>query len=171
MQGPDSIAVEPGARLNARADHGCFGCGRLNPHGLHLRFYEAGDGNGVWTPFTPGIEHEGFVGVVHGGIVTAVLDEVMAWALYAHGVWAVTGRIEVRFRRPVEVEVPTRASGRVVADRGRALEVAGEVRREADGQLLASATAAFVRVPEEQARAWRDRYVGVAPEDDPEASP
>jgi hypothetical protein len=51
----------------------------------------------------------------------------------------------------------------LVADRGRVLTTTGELRsisRQADGQLLAEATATFVRVPEEQAAAWRERYLG-----------
>ena len=155
--------------LGVRDDHGCFGCGRLNPHGLRLRFAATADGEGVWAPFTPRSVDEGFAGVVHGGIVTAVLDEAMAWALYARGVWAMTGRIEVRFRRPVEIGVPTRATGRLVADRGRALEVAGDVRCEADGVVLAEATATFVRVPAEQARAWEERYLGMPVRGEPAA--
>jgi acyl-coenzyme A thioesterase PaaI-like protein len=146
--------------LNVQRDHGCFGCGRLNPHGLRLEFFLAEDGEAVWTPFTPVAEHEGYAGVVHGGIVSAVLDEVMAWALYARGLWAVTGKIEVRFRWPLKVGVATRASGRVVGERGRFVTTSGEVRRQADGQVLAEATATFVRVPEEQAAAWRERYLG-----------
>ena len=50
--------------------------------------------------------------------------------------------------------------GRLVADRGRLLEAAGELRRERDNLLLAEATATFVRVPETQAREWRARYLG-----------
>ena len=145
-------------RLAVPADHRCFGCGRLNPHGLKLEFFGREDGSLLWAPFTPTRDHEGFQGVVHGGIVSAVLDEVMGWALFARDVWAVTGRLSVAFRRPVEVGVATRASGWMVADRGRALAGAGELRREEDGILLAEATATFVRVPEERARAWRERY-------------
>src|SRR3712207_4588107 len=143
-----------GERLNVRDDHGCFGCGHLNPHGLRLDFYRTADGGGLWTPFTPRPEHEGFASVVHGGIVTAVLDEVMGWAVFARGVWAVTGKIAVTFRKPAAVGVPARATGRIAADRGRLLEVAAELRREADGVVLAEASATFVRVPEAQARVW-----------------
>ena len=147
-------------RLNVRDDHHCFGCGRLNPHGLQLDFYPLADGDGLWATFTPTQVHEGFAGVVHGGIVTAVLDEIMGWAVFVRGAWAVTGRLTISFRKPVEVGVPTRAVGRVVADRGRLLDVAAELRRAADDLLLADATATFARVPEEQARAWRERYLG-----------
>lgn len=149
-----------GARLNVRDDHYCFGCGRLNPWGLKLSFYESADGSGLWTPWTPVRQHEGYDGIAHGGIITAVLDEVMAWTAYQRRIWAVTGKIAVSFRRPVEIGVPTRASGRIVTDRGRILELAGELRREGDGALLADATGTFVRVPEAKARDWERRYIG-----------
>ncbi len=145
-----------------RDDHGCFGCGRLNPHGLRLRFAPTDDGAGVWAPFIPRAVDEGYGGVVHGGIVTTLLDEAMAWACYAREVWVMTAKIEVRFRRSVAVGVPLRVIGRVAADRGRLIETVGELRGEADGALLAEATATFARVPESQARTWWDRYV-VAP--------
>ena len=142
-----------------RSDHGCFGCGDLNPHGLHLRFEPLGN-DGVRADFAPQPVHEGFAGVVHGGIVTALLDEAMAWSTYRCQAWSVTAQISVRFRRPVEVGVPVRVVGRVVANRGRRLDTHGEVRRAADDMILAEADAVFLRVPETQAAAWRDRYLG-----------
>ncbi|MGH2562233.1 MAG: PaaI family thioesterase [Thermomicrobiales bacterium] len=144
-------------RLTTRDDHHCFGCGRLNPSGLQLDFYR--NERGVWAPFTPDRRQEGYTGIVHGGIITTVLDEVMAWALYAQEIWAVTARISVAFRKPVAVGVPTRAFGWIEADRGRALDVAADLRQEADNLLLASATSTFMRVPREQAAAWQDRYL------------
>jgi len=145
-------------RINSADDHYCFGCGKNNPYGLHLHFYPLDDESGIWTPFTPQREHEGYVGMVHGGIITTVLDEVMAWSLYRHDAWAVTARMSVTFRRPVEVGVEALAIGRVVSNRGRLIDVAGEVRRVADDVLLAEAVATFARVSDEQAVAWRARY-------------
>lgn len=153
-------SVPLGARLRIRDDHHCFGCGRLNPCGLKLSFFENPGGDGVWAPWTPAREHEGYDGIVHGGVITAVLDEVMAWSVYTRRIWAVTGKIGVAFRRPVEIGVEARAIGRIVADRGRALDVAAELRRECDDLLLAEATAVFVRVPATQARDWEERYLG-----------
>ena len=144
-------------RILVRDDHYCFGCGRLNPFGLKLTFYRTADG--VLAPFTPERRHEGYTGVVHGGIVTTVLDEVMAWALYAREIWAVTGDLRVRFRRPVAVGAPTIASARITAERSRMLEVAATLREKSSDRLLAEATGTFIRVPEEQAEAWRDRYL------------
>ncbi len=154
-----SMLGNAAASMLGRGDHHCFGCGRLNPHGLHLVFAPLAAENGVAATFTPRTEHEGFFEVVHGGIITAVLDEAMGWAVFVRDIWAVTGKIAVTFRKPVAVGVPTRAIGRVVADRGRLLDVAAELRRGEDDALLADATATFVRVPASQAGVWRDRYL------------
>src|SRR5215212_2432892 len=125
--------------INTRDDHFCFGCGGLNPNGLHLKFFPLPDQNGVWTSFTPERIHEGFTGMVHGGIITTLLDEAMGWAVTAQEIWAVTGRLAVEFRAPVEVGVATVVSGQIANDRGRALEVTGELRRRDDDRLLARA--------------------------------
>jgi len=147
-------------RIGVRGDHHCFGCGRLNSCGLQLDFYDDPETGGVWAPWTPDRRHEGYDGIAHGGVITTVLDEVMAWTAYRQKIWAVTGKISVTFRRPVEIGVPVRAAGRLVADRGRVLELEGKIYRESDGVLLAEATGTFIRVPESQARAWEERYIG-----------
>lgn len=144
-------------RIEVRDDHYCFGCGRLNPFGLKLTFFRTA--GGVLSPFMPEQRHEGYTGVVHGGIVTTVLDEVMAWALYAQEIWAVTGDLNVRFRRPVTVGVSTIAVAKIVALRSRTVDVAASLVESKSDRLLAEATGTFVRVPEAQAEAWRERYL------------
>lgn len=154
--------------LGPANEHHCFGCGRLNEHGLHLRLVPDPDGDGVTTSFVPSPRTEGYTGVVHGGIITTVLDEVMAWTLYRHGIWAVTGQLTTRYRTPIRLGEHTTATGYLVRDRGRGVDMRGEIRRDTDGVLLADATATFIRVPETQARAWQERYG--APEDSLAAS-
>ena len=144
--------------INFVNEHNCFGCGTLNLHGLQLILHNDDGGNGVWTTFTPDRRFEGYGGMIHGGIISTVLDEVMAWSLYRIGAWGVTAEMQVKFRKPVRVGEETRATGRIVRDRGRIYELTGEIRRAADHVLLAEATGTFVRVSREQADAWRDRY-------------
>lgn len=152
------MAVATGDRINVDLDHNCFGCGRLNEYGLQLAFH-ADERGGVWADFTPAERFEGYTGMVHGGVLSTVLDEVMAWSLYRSEVWAVTAELTVRFRSPVRVGEATRATGWQVSSRGRRIEMAGEIRRLADDAVLATATALFIRVPETQAAAWRERYL------------
>jgi len=147
--------------VNVRDDHYCFGCGGLNPIGLRLKFFPLSDKPGVWASFTPRREYEGFNGMVHGGIITTLLDEAMGWAVSAREIWAVTGRLAVEFRAPVEIGVETIVCGVIDNDRGRALELSAELRQRHDERLLARATATFIRVPEAKASEWRTRYLSV----------
>jgi acyl-coenzyme A thioesterase PaaI-like protein len=140
-----------------RSDHGCFGCGDDNPIGLHLRF--APDGDGVKAAFVPGPEHQGFPNVVHGGIISAVLDEAMAWAAAHAGVWAVTGEMRVRFRHPLEIGELTSVVARVRGTRGRLVSVAAELQLDRNSSRIATATATFARVDADVEAVWRDRYL------------
>jgi acyl-coenzyme A thioesterase PaaI-like protein len=155
--------ADPGAGIpiEVREDHYCFGCGRLNPHGLKLAFFADADGT-VWADWLPAREQEGYAGIAHGGMITTVLDEVMGWVLSAKEIWAVTARLNVSFRKPVEIGKPTRARAWIVADRGRTLEVAAELRQFESGALLAEASGVFVRVPQETADDWQARYIAGA---------
>lgn len=97
--------------------------------------------------------------MIHGGIICTLLDEIMAWSLYARDTWAVTAKLQTSFRKPVHVGEPVRLVGTVVRDRGRILEIHGEIRLVADNSLLAEGESIFVRVPENQAQQWSDRYL------------
>ena len=143
--------------LQVRVDHGCFGCGAANPHGLHLSFTPEADG--VRAAFTPLVVHQGYEQVVHGGILSTLLDEAMAWAVAAAGIWAVTGEMQVRFRRPLHVGETVSLHGAVTDIRTRAISASGQIVREADGQVIATATALFVRVPAATEAAWKARYL------------
>lgn len=125
------------------ANDGCFGCGPVNPIGLHLHFEPAPDG-GVVAGFQPRIEHQGWEGVMHGGLVTTLLDEAMAWAAAASTTMYYTGRLEVRYRRPVTTGSVVKVRGWITRDRGRTLETRAEVQSE-EGQTLAEAEALFIR--------------------------
>jgi acyl-coenzyme A thioesterase PaaI-like protein len=86
--------------VHAYPHRGCFVCGAENPRGLQLTF--ASDAKGVMTArWTPGAEWEGFRGIVHGGVVSTVLDEAMSKAVAASGLEALTAELRVRFRAPV----------------------------------------------------------------------
>jgi uncharacterized protein (TIGR00369 family) len=142
--------------LAVRSDHRCFGCGARNPIGLHLAF--TSDENGVRASFVPSGEHQGFENVIHGGIISAVLDEAMAWATATAGIWAVTADMRVRFRRPLHVGEPTTVTASISSTRGRLTTASAELTADADSALIASATASFMRVDKETEVAWRMRY-------------
>ena len=75
-----------------------------NPFGLKLSFREQDDT--YISEFTGQPQHQGYDGIMHGGIVSTLLDEIMARYLYAKGMNAVTGRLEVRYNKPTPIGVP-----------------------------------------------------------------
>lgn len=139
-------------------EHHCFGCGQLNETGLRLTFTDDPDGNGVISRFVPTNRVEGYVGMVHGGIISTILDEVMAWSLYRHDIWAVTSQLTTKYRKPIAVGEEIVAVGQLIADRGRGLDMRAGIRRAADGVLVAEGAATFIRVRADQARQWQERY-------------
>ena len=133
--------------------HGCFVCGEENSSGLGLTFWQ--DGETVWTEFTPDARHQGYPGLVHGGLLYTILDEVTGRAAYLRASWVVTARAEVRYLLPARLGEPLRFIGRIVNERSRALELAGEARRAADNALIATLSGLFIRLPEERIRELR----------------
>jgi len=125
------------------ANQGCFGCGPTNPIGLQLHFESHPDG-GVSASFTPQLEHQGWDGVMHGGLVTVLLDEAMACATAQKSSIYYTARLEAKYRQPVRTGAPLSVRGWIVRDRGARLETRAEV-QSPDGDVLAEATGLFVR--------------------------
>jgi uncharacterized protein (TIGR00369 family) len=148
----------------------CFLCGVDNPIGLHLSFYED-DGNRVYAEFTAGQEHQGYPGVLHGGITCALLDETIGRTLVRHDIWAMTVNLNVRFHKPIPLEVPLTVVGEMSRLRSRTLEGKGEIRLP-DGTVGASAEAKYIRLGQEQIDAFRDQlgFWEVIPDTD-ETSP
>lgn len=82
-------------------DSWCFVCGPDNPAGLHIDFKIKNQN--IYAEFIPERIHQGYDGVVHGGILATLLDEAMANLLYMRGIDCTTGRMEVRYRKPALV--------------------------------------------------------------------
>jgi acyl-coenzyme A thioesterase PaaI-like protein len=106
-------------------NHWCFACGKQNPIGLKLNFREEGDS--YITTFIPQAEHQGYNGIVHGGIVSTLLDEVMAGYLYAKGYNAVTAKLDVRFRKPTPILQELTVTARITAKKRNMYEMTAEI--------------------------------------------
>lgn len=122
----------------------CFVCGQQNPIGLHMCFY-ADEAGRVVGRFTPQKKHEGYPGIMHGGLVTAILDEVMGRAAIATENWATTAKLAIRFKRPVPILKELTAVGEVISRRRNVLELKGAIFLE-DGRPAAEATGTFFRL-------------------------
>jgi len=95
---------------------------------------------------TFGVSHQGGPGIAHGGIVGAALDEACGLLATWHRFPTVTARIAIRYRRPAPINEALRASARVTGERGRRIEISGEL-RDVAGELLAEAEGTFLHVP------------------------
>lgn len=137
----DDLVKQPNSQM-------CFVCGMENPIGLGLFFYEDGDGRVVAT-FTPREEHQGYPGLLHGGIAAALLDEVLGRVAIGRGVWLMTARMEIRYKQMIPLDQPLTVVGETVRETRRLLEAKGELRL-ADGTVAATATATYLPVPEEK---------------------
>jgi len=82
----------------------CFACGQKNPIGLKLNF--DWDGKAARAEFIPDKFHQGWSGLVHGGIISCLLDEAMSYAALFEGVNSLTAKMQTRFRHPVQIDKP-----------------------------------------------------------------
>ena len=99
----------------------CFACGTDNPDGLHLEFESVGDE--VRTSLEFPRKFQGYRDIVHGGLVSTVLDETMITLLNRLGHLAVTAELSVRFRRPVLVGERIEITARLLERRGKTFKV------------------------------------------------
>jgi uncharacterized protein (TIGR00369 family) len=116
----------------------CFACGQKNPIGLKLNF--SWDGKEARTEFTPTEFHQGWAGVVHGGIITCLLDEAMSYAALFNGVNSLTARMQTRFRRPLEIGKPLIITASVTKKTRKLVEAKAEMSLR-DGTPVAESTA------------------------------
>jgi len=128
--------------LSAQSQDACIVCGPNHPHGLRIRYELAGDGS-VAANWIPTPEWEGFRGVVHGGIISTVLDEAMAKAVAATKCKALTGELRVRFRHPVQAGEKFQIKGWVVKRTKRLIETQATL-TAAEGGECAHAWAVFL---------------------------
>ena len=123
----------------------CFVCGANNPIGLKLRFHT--DGKIVETHFTPETIHNGFVNVVHGGLLATLLDEIMVWACGVHTKqFSYCAEMNVRYHSPARPHETIRAIGELIENkRGRLFLAKGEL-SAADGRIIATSTGKYMPV-------------------------
>jgi acyl-coenzyme A thioesterase PaaI-like protein len=125
----------------------CFVCGIDNPIGLHLKFYTNDEGRCI-ARFQPKPEHQGYPGQLHGGLISSLLDETMGRVLTGRNVWAMTGRLEIKFRKPVPLDQELTVVGELTRSRSRAYEARGEIQLP-DGTVLVEGSGTYIRIPDE----------------------
>ena len=135
----------------------CFGCGRLNEHGLHIKSYWNGE-ESVCT-FYPKPYHTAIPGYVYGGLITSLIDchstgTAMAAVCRAAGremgtdleVRYLTAALHVDYLRPTPIDVLIELRSTVKEIKGRKVVV--ETQLFAEGQLRAKGEVVAVKMPE-----------------------
>jgi acyl-coenzyme A thioesterase PaaI-like protein len=148
MKLSETISVTmPGLAKQPNSSH-CFACGLENPRGLALKFYETEEGEAVCT-FTPDEGCQGYPGIVHGGVIMTVLDEVLGRAAMVndHNNFMVTARMSMRIRQSVPVGEVLTVRGRVDRVRGAFAFASAEVYLS-DATVAVDADATLAKHPE-----------------------
>ena len=128
----------------------CFVCGIKNPHGLKLEFFA--QENEVRAEFKSEPEKSGFKGIMHGGIITAILDEVMGWApALAKKRMCMAAEITIRFVKPVPIGTELIAIGKFSQDRKRIWEAEG-ILTDKNQNIYSRASGKYIPLSDDETR-------------------
>lgn len=128
--------------IQLRDNHRCYVCGKENPAGLGIAFEINRELRAISAKFTPSDIHQGYEGIVHGGILSALLDEAMGKLTVSLGIPAVTAEITVTFKTPAAPGEELFVSGRLTHETRRLIQAEAKIERgpiliaEAKGKLL-----------------------------------
>lgn len=121
----------------------CFVCGEANPGGMKLDFEY--DADTAWTWFDSPACYEGYHGVIHGGIIATLLDEVMAKIILSKNLIAVTADLNIRYRKPLPIGQKVKATGIITLQKTRTLHTEASLIDE-EGNIYAESKAVYIVV-------------------------
>jgi uncharacterized protein (TIGR00369 family) len=130
----------------------CIVCGKSNGQGLNLSFRVCEDG-GVEGRFRCGEAYQGYNGLLHGGVISSILDGAMTNCLFSSGKTAVIGELKVRFLIPVMVGCEAIVSARVKKSCPPLHVMESEIVQ--DGRIAARAKAKFMEIRDVNAKRIR----------------
>ena len=121
----------------------CFVCGNKNDIGLKIDFFHK-EGKAI-AEYSPTPEFEGYKDILHGGIISALLDEVMIKSIIARGIYTLTSRIDIRFKSFARTGEKILLEGWMKEDRRRLILAEGKAFNQG-GELIAVAKGTYFRV-------------------------
>src|ERR1700723_4609242 len=127
----------------------CFGCGGANERGMKLTFEQDDVARKIIGRFRLGAEYQGAFGIIQGGVIAVVLDEVMGKVCRFRGVRAVTAEMNIEYLKPVWVDADLVVEGYEKEMSGRNLHLVGEI-KDASGQMRARSRGRFVMIGAKQ---------------------
>ncbi|MCP3930642.1 MAG: PaaI family thioesterase [Bacteroidetes bacterium] len=134
------IKKQPNAKM-------CFVCGLNNSCSLHADFYELENGE-LFATFTAQEGHQSYPGIAHGGVLTAILDEIIGRAImmkYDDPVWGATVELNMKFKKPVSTNTKLRAIARITEENDKIFKGTGEILLP-DGQIAVKGFGTFMKV-------------------------
>ena len=128
----------------------CIICGFDNPLGLKAKFYELEDGS-VGTIVKFRNEHQSYPTRTHGGMISALLDELMGRVIWVNEpqTFGVTTTLNITYRKPVPLETPVKARGYLVFESPRGMSAKGQI-FDMDNNLLAEGNCKYFKLPFEK---------------------
>lgn len=134
----------------------CFLCGKDNPHGLKLVWFNDYDNKLVYTNVTVPETYRSYPGVVHGGIIAALIDETSgraAWINDDFNSLMVTLKMEVIYKKVTPTNTPIKVVGRLIKGTPKRAVVVAEVILP-DGSISAKGSVIIYRMPPEVKTDW-----------------
>jgi uncharacterized protein (TIGR00369 family) len=136
------FSVPPGEEIVS--DSRCFVCGMGNTGGLRVRFYRQGKDSAM-AECMPDKAFTGYDGLLHGGVASSLLDEIMIKAVLANGNLVVTAKMTVRYHHPVLMGQKLILTGKISEHKGRIYDTEG-ILADSTGRTLTSATGRYVQL-------------------------
>jgi acyl-coenzyme A thioesterase PaaI-like protein len=130
----------------------CPVCGdpKINPAALAVRWVWDEQRRCVVGRFCPDARHTGYAGRLHGGVLSALLDECLAWACAVERrTYCITGELSLRFKLPAKLGENIEVTGRALTSWGIYVRAEGEA-RSPGGELIATASSTFAALPREE---------------------
>ncbi|MBR4355471.1 MAG: PaaI family thioesterase [Elusimicrobiaceae bacterium] len=134
----------------------CFACGKNNPFGLHLEWFNDYENKQVETTFTLGDNYCSYPGTVHGGIIATILDETSGRAVLLGNDFnnlMVTLKMEVTYKHNTPTNTPLRAVGRMIKGGTTRAQVEGEIILP-DGTVTAKCVSLLYKMPDAVRAKW-----------------
>ncbi len=137
-------------QLPVRENHNCFGCSPTNASGLRMCFYT--DGEALFSWLSVPAHLSGWRNLVHGGVITTILDEIMGWsAIYLLKCLVLTKSISIDFIKPLHIGDNLRAEGRLVKRKHEREAMMKGFLYDGDNNLCARSIGAFALFPPDMA--------------------
>ena len=126
----------------------CAICGLDNKYGLRAPFYNMEDGS-VMTKFKYREEHQSYPGRVHGGLITAMLDEMGLRALWTKKLneetFGVTISLDTKYRKPVPYDVELIGKGMLIKENSKFFTVDSSI-MDLQGNILANGVIKYIKL-------------------------